>query len=443
MKTIIKNARVVNRGEIFEADVLIENEIIKAVLKNGYDGSVDTEIDASGKFLIPGVIDDQVHFREPGLTHKGGIYSESRAAAAGGVTSFMEMPNTLPPTTTNDLLEDKFRIAAEKSLVNYSFYLGATNDNIAEIEKIDPQRVPGLKLFLGSSTGNMLVSKSSVIEEIFRKSPVLCAIHSEDDSIISANLSKYKEIYGDDIPFQLHPDIRSAEACFVSTQRAVELALKTNCRLHILHISTARELEFLSQKPISEKQITAEVCVHHLWFNSDDYEKYGAKIKWNPAIKTEKDRIALIEALKSGKIDIVATDHAPHTLEEKSGNYLKAPSGGPLVQHSLIAMLELAQNGHFTIEELVKYMCHNPAELFKIQKRGFIEENYYADLVLLDPAQKTNVRSDNILYKCLWSPFEGTCFNSRVIKTFVNGKIVYDNGKIVENRAAMELRYSY
>ena len=442
MKTLIKNAQITNEGKTFKADILIKDNYISAI----YTGTVpelkaDNIIDAKGKWLIPGVIDDQVHFREPGLTHKGDIYSESRAAAAGGVTSFMEMPNTIPQTTTNALLNEKFNIAADKSLVNYSFYLGANNDNIDEISKIDPKRTPGVKIFLGSSTGNMLVNDDKIIKNIFENSPVLCAIHSEDDSIINSNLRKYKSLYGDDIPFYFHPNIRTREACFKSTEKAVNIATKTNCRLHILHISTADELSLLSDKPLKDKRITAEVCVHHLWFNVDDYGKYGAKIKWNPAIKDEKDRTELIKALKTGKIDVVATDHAPHTLTEKNNNYINAPSGGPLVQHSMQAMIELVNQKYFSKEELVKFMCHKPADLFNIVKRGYIKEGCYADLVLIDLDDKTNVNKENILYKCGWSPFEGQKFNSKIIYTFVNGKIVFDNGKIIETDSAKALEF--
>lgn len=443
MKTLIKNANVINEGRTYKASLLIEDRIIRAISEDAdFNPDVDEIINAEGKILIPGVIDDQVHFREPGLTHKGDIYTESRAAAAGGVTSFMDMPNTNPPCTSNSLLDDKFKIASEKSLVNYSFYLGASNDNIEEIKSLNPLRVPGIKLFLGSSTGNMLVSDEKTIENIFRASPVLIAIHSEDDCIINENLEKYKAEFGENIPFEMHPLIRSEEACYSMTKKAVNIAKKTNCRLHILHISTAKELQFLSENPIGEKKITAEVCVHHLWFNSDDYKKHGAYIKWNPAIKTENDRNSLIEALKSGKIDIVATDHAPHLTEEKENNYLKAPSGGPLVQHSLQTMIELVLKGRFSMEQLVKFMCHNPALLFEIERRGFIRENYYADLVLINMNGKTRVSKDNILYKCNWSPLEGISFNSEIEKTFVNGQIVFDKGKIINTSAAMELLYN-
>jgi dihydroorotase len=444
MKILIKNANIINEGEIINANVLIENQYISKIFtKTDIDIKADKIIDAKEKYLIPGVIDDQVHFREPGLTHKGNIFSESRAAAAGGVTSFMEMPNTNPATTTLDLLNDKFNIAAEKSLVNYSFYFGADNNNINQIQNINPKKVPGVKIFLGSSTGNLLVSNQDIIKEIFSNSPVLCAIHSENDEIINRNLNKYKFFYGEHIPFHLHPEIRSVEACYSSTYRAIEIAEKTNCRLHILHISTEKELELLSQNKIEEKKITAEVCTHHLWFNRDDYKKYESKIKWNPAIKYESDRLALINALKTGKIDIVATDHAPHTLEEKNNNYCNAPSGGPLVQHSLQAMIQLSKQKYFSLTDVVKYMCHNPADLFRINKRGYIREGYFADLALIDIDAKYTVNKENILYKCGWSPFEEQVFDSMVITTFVNGQIVFDNGQIIENKSAMPLEYVY
>lgn len=442
--TLIKNANIVNRGKSFIANVLIEDKIIKSVFVDSENKvTADNIIEAKGKTLIPGVIDDQVHFREPGLTSKGDIFSESRAAAAGGVTSYMDMPNTNPPATSHLLLAEKFNIAAKKSLVNYSFYLGASNDNIDEISKTNPAKIPGVKVFLGSSTGNMLVDNSKTIENIFKNSPVLCAIHSEDDKIINENLKKYINKYGEDIPFHFHPAIRSREACFKSTSRAIEIATKTGCRLHILHISTADELQFLSDQSLKDKKITAEVGVHHLWFNSDNYQKKGAKIKWNPAIKDENDRLKLIEALKLGKIDIVATDHAPHTIEEKSKNYLNAPSGAPMVQHSLQTMLELAKAGNFTIEDVVKYMCHNPADLFKIHKRGYVEEGYYADLVLLDLDKSITVKNENIFYKCGWSPLEGSTLSSVIETTFVNGKIVYDSGQIIESNPAMALEFEY
>ncbi len=442
MKILIKNAHITDSGKTFKGQVLIEDEFIAGVYKGKKNNlSADKVIDADGKWLIPGIIDDQVHFREPGLTHKGDIFSESRAAAAGGVTSFMDMPNTIPPTTTISLLEEKLKIAAENSLVNYSFYLGANNSNINEIRQIDKTRVPGVKLFLGSSTGNMLISDENIIEEIFNNSPVICAVHCEDDDIINFNLNKFKALYGDDIPFYLHPAIRTKEACFNSTLKAIEIAKRTNCRLHILHISTADELVLLSNEKLGDKKITAEVCVHHLWFNSDDYSNKKGKIKWNPAIKEEKDRKELLKALKEGKIDIVATDHAPHTLKEKKQNYVNAPSGGPMVQHSLQTMIELMNRDHFSKEELVKYMCHNPADLFKVFRRGYIRESYYADLVLIDLNKKNMVTNEQLLYKCGWSPLEGKVFSSQIATTFVNGKIVFNNGKIIEEKAAMELKY--
>lgn len=442
-KTLIKNAQVINRGKSFKADVLIVDDIIEEVFNSESENiNADIVIDATGLTLIPGVIDDQVHFREPGLTNKGDIFTESRAAAAGGVTSFMDMPNTMPPTTSLKLLDEKFDIASKNSLINYSFYLGANNDNLDEIKNVNPEKIPGVKIFLGSSTGNMLVNDEKVIESIFNNSPVLCAIHSEDDQIIENNLTEYKNKYGDNIPFSMHPKIRSTEACLKSTERAIKIAQKTNCRLHILHISTAEELGLLQNKSLKEKRITAEVCVHHLWFNSEDYDKLGAKIKWNPAIKDESDRLALIQALKTGKIDIVATDHAPHTKIEKGQKYLKAPSGGPMIQHSLPVMIELSKQGHFSIEEVVKYMCHNPADLFSINKRGYIEKGYYADIVLINTNKNRIISKDNLLYKCEWSPLEGQKLSSSIEKTLVNGKVVYENGKIIEQESSKALKYN-
>lgn len=443
MTTLIQNATVINKGISTKADVLIEDRIIKKIsLSIEKTDKIDTYINAEGLLLIPGVIDDQVHFREPGLIHKADIRSESRACAAGGITSFMEMPNTNPSTTNIDLLNDKLNVAKSNSLVNYSFFLGATNDNINEIKNLNSNEIAGVKMFLGSSTGNLLVDKKSAIEEILKNSPIIVAAHCEDDEIINKNMAKYKEKYGDDIPIKHHPDIRSEEACYKSSSEAVEIAKQTNGKLHIFHLSTEKELELLSDKPIKEKNITAEVCVHHLWFNNTDYDKFGTKIKWNPAVKKESDRLALIEALKSGKIDVVATDHAPHTEQEKDNIYTKAPSGGPLVQHSLLAMLELANQEYFSREDVIKWMCHNPAELFQIENRGFIKEGYCADLVLIDTNEKTKVTKDSLHYKCGWSPFEGTTFNNKIVATFVNGNKVYENGKIIDVKAGEKLKFN-
>ena len=430
-KVLIKNAKIVNEGKIFEGDVFVEDGIIVEISESISAKSPDVNIfDAEGTYLLPGLIDDQVHFREPGLTHKESIETGSRAAVAGGITSFIEMPNTLPQTTNMQELEEKFRIASETSYANYSFMFGGTNDNIAEIEKIDPKTVAALKLFLGSSTGNMLVDDEKVLEQIFKKSPVLIAAHCEDEETIKNNLAECVERYGDDIPIELHPKIRSEEACYKSSSRAVALAKKTGARLHVFHVSTAKELSlFTNKKPLKDKKITAEVCIHHLWFNDSDYAKKGTYIKWNPAVKTEKDQKALLEALNDDRLDVLATDHAPHTKEEKKNVYTKAPSGGPLVQHALPALLQMHHQGKISLEKIVEKACHNPAILFDIEKRGFIREGYKADLVLVDLTSPWAVQPDNIFSKCQWSPFEGTTFKSRVTHTFVNGKLVYKNFK--------------
>jgi dihydroorotase len=440
---LIKNAKIVNEGNVFEGDVLIENDIITEIAeKISPKTSNCSIIDAEGNYLLPGAIDDQVHFREPGLTHKGTIESESRAAIAGGITSFIEQPNTVPNAITQELLEDKYKIASQTSYANYSFMMGGTNDNLEEILKTNPRNVAGLKLFLGSSTGDMLVDSSASLEKIFSSTKLLIAVHSEDETIVKNNLAKYKEIYGEDIPVTMHPEIRSVEACYVSTERIIALAKKTGARLHVFHISTAKELDLFTNKiPLEQKQITAEVCIHHLWFTDADYETKGSLIKWNPAVKTEKDRDALWEALLNDKIDVVATDHAPHTLEEKSNKYLTCPSGGPLVQHALVAMFEAHFKGKISVEKIVEKMCHNPAKIFKIEKRGFIKEGYFADLVIVNSQQPWTVKKDNILYHCGWSPFEGTNFKSRVTHTFVNGKLVYENGKVKEVKAGKRLLF--
>ncbi|MGE5448425.1 MAG: dihydroorotase [Bacteroidales bacterium] len=446
MKTLIKNALIVNEGKTFIGSVLLEGEIIAKIFT---DESIpepfiqeSNVIDARGKYLIPGVIDDQVHFREPGLTHKGEIATESRAAVAGGVTSYMEMPNTNPQAVTQELLEQKYRRAEEVSPANYSFYMGATNDNLEEVMKTNARDVCGIKVFMGSSTGNMLVDDENTLAEIFRNTPMLVATHCEDEPTIQSNIEKYRGTYGEYVPMSAHPHIRSAEACFKSTQKAVELASRYGTRLHVLHLSTADEMKLFASGPVDQKQITAEVCVHHLWFDERDYVHYGTHIKWNPAIKTVEDKTALWEALLADKLDVIATDHAPHTLQEKEHSYFKAPSGGPLVQHSLVAMLEMHKKGLITIQKVIQKMCHAPADLFRIDRRGYIREGYYADLVLIDPSQSWIVSPENILYKCGWSPFEGTEFSHQVTHTFVNGNLVYDNGAVKEGIKGKRLKFN-
>lgn len=441
---IIKNAYVVSEGETRTQDVLIEGELIVQIGESIEEYPQGTKIiDARGKYLLPGIIDDQVHFREPGLTHKADIWSESRAAVAGGITSFIEMPNTVPQATTQELLEKKFDIASEKSYANYSFMFGGTNDNLEELLKTNPENVAAIKLFLGSSTGNMLVDDEEVLEKIFSSTKMLIAVHCEDETTIKNNLDEQKAIYGDDIPIELHPKIRSEEACYLSSSRTIELAKKTGARLHIFHVSTAAETNLFTNKiPLEEKQITAEVCVHHLWFDDSDYKNKGTLIKWNPAVKTAKDKEGLWKALLDDRLDIIATDHAPHTLAEKDQVYTKAPSGGPLVQHGLQAMLEAVKNNKITIEKLVEKMCHNPAIIFKIEKRGFIRKGFYADLVLVDFNKKQQVSKDNILYKCGWSPFEGTTFNSVVSHTIVNGNIIYDQGIFNDKIKGKRLKFN-
>ena len=426
---LIRNATIVNENKSFKGDVLIENEHIKKISTFiTVDNSVEI-IDAKESYLIPGFIDDQVHFREPGLTHKANISTESKAAIAGGITTFIEMPNTTPQATTQALLEDKFAIAAKDSYANYSFMFGGTNDNLGELLKTDPKKVAGIKLFLGSSTGNMLVDNEAVLEKIFSSTKMIISVHCEDEETIRKNISLFKEKYGDDIPIKYHPIIRSEEACYLSSSKAIELAKKTGARLHVFHLSTAKETElFRNDIPLEEKQITAEVCIHHLWFSDEDYDRKGTHIKWNPAVKTAKDRQGLWDALLDDRIDVLATDHAPHTLEEKNNPYLKAPSGGPLVQHAVVAILEKVKEGIIPIEKAVEKMSHNPAKLFQIEKRGFIKEGFYADLVLINPNKPQVVSKDNILYKCGWSPFEGTTFSSTITHTFVNGTLMYNNG---------------
>jgi len=433
---LIRNVTIINEGNQFLGSVLIEEGKIIKILKIDElpEFKVQKIIDGKGKYLLPGIIDDHVHFREPGLTNKAEIYTESKAAVAGGVTSFMEMPNTIPQATTQELLEEKYKIASEKSLANFSFYIGATNDNIEEIKKINPRNVCGVKVFIGSSTGNMIVDNKKALSRIFSESPLLIATHCEDEETILKNTIKYKKEFGEDLPIKYHPLIRSEEACYKSSVLAVELAKKFNSRLHILHLSTGKELELFDNTiPSKEKRITAEVCVHHLWFSDADYDKYGTKIKWNPAIKTTKDREALINGLKNNKIDVVATDHAPHTIDEKSNTYFKAPSGGPLVQHSLVTMLELYHQNKLSLNEVVNKMCHTPADIFQIKDRGYIREGYWADLVLVELDSPWIVNKANTLYKCKWSPFENRTFKSKVTHTIVNGNLVYDNGIFVES----------
>lgn len=445
-KLLIKNATIINEGRTYTGSVLVENELIVSVTEGDYQNETPDNtqvIDASGKILIPGVIDDQVHFRDPGLTHKGDIYSESRAAVAGGVTSFMDMPNTMPLTTTVEALENKYLMGADKAFANFSFYMGATNNNLDELRKVDPRTVCGVKVFMGSSTGNMLVDNKETLSGIFAEVPMLIATHCEDEATIQQNKAHYTALYGNDLPIKYHPFIRNAEACYRSSSFAVELASKYNARLHVLHISTEKEMElFRNDIPLIQKNITAEICVHHLWFSDADYEKYGNRIKWNPAVKAESDRLALIEALKTDKIDVVATDHAPHLLREKEGSCLKAASGGPLVQHSLVAMLQMVRNGVFSYEKVIQKMCHAPADLFRIDRRGYIRPGYFADLVLVDPESEWTVNQDNILYKCAWSPFESSTFNHKVTNTWVNGQHVYNNGIVDENIRGKRLLFN-
>lgn len=438
---LIKNAQIVNEGSIQEQDLYIENGLIHSIGKNLSKIAQHT-IDARGLHLLPGVIDDQVHFREPGLTHKADLTTESRAAVAGGITSFMEMPNTKPQTLTQELLEAKYQRAAEVSIANYSFFMGASNDNMEEVLKTDPRNVCGIKVFMGSSTGNMLVDDEQVLEGIFSKAPILVATHCEKEEVIRQNMQAALAKYGEDIPIWEHPNIRSREACYRSSSQAVALAKKYNTRLHILHISTADELELFDNSiPLAQKRITAEVCIHHMWFEESQYTSKGTHIKWNPAVKNISDRTAIREALKSGRLDIVATDHAPHTLQEKSNGYTKAPSGGPLVQHALPAMLELVREGEFDLPFIVDKMAHAPAVCFELEKRGFIREGYFADLVLVDLNDPWTVSKDNILYKCGWSPFEGQEFGSKVKTTIVSGQIAYDNGQLVESCRGQRLSF--
>lgn len=442
-RMIIKNGTIFNEGKRFVADILIENNRITTIEPN-IEALPNTQvIDATGKWILPGVIDDQVHFREPGLTHKGSIETESRAAIAGGVTSFIEQPNTVPNAVTQELLEEKYQIAAQSSFANYSFMMGGTNDNLDEVLKTNPRNVAGIKLFLGSSTGNMLVDNQEVLEKIFSSTKMLIAVHCEDEQTIKQNLQMAIDTYGENIPVDQHPIIRSAEACYISSSKAVELAKKTGARLHVFHISTGKETElFTNDIPLKDKKITAEVCVHHLYFSDEDYAKKGNFIKWNPAVKTSQDRAQLWEALLDDHIDVIATDHAPHTLEEKSQQYLQAPSGGPLVQHSLLVLLDFAKKGKLSVEKVVEKMCHNPAVVFQIESRGYIKEGYFADLVIVDPNQETKVSKDNLVYKCGWSPLEGETLQAAIEKTIVNGQVVFDKGNFNESPKGQRLLFN-
>lgn len=442
MKILIKNAKIVNKNQIFVSNLLIENDLIAKISNDISEENIYKIIDASGKFLLPGIIDDQVHFREPGLTWKGDIETESKSAIAGGITSFIEQPNTVPNAVTQELLEEKYKIASEKSYANYGFSMGGTNNNLDEILKTNPRNVPAIKLFLGSSTGNMLVDNPEILEEIFSKVKMPICVHCEDETTIRRNTEIYKEKFCEDIPVKFHHLIRSEEACYLSSSKAVELAKKTGARLHIYHLSTAKETElFRNDIPLKDKKITAEVCVHHLHFTNEDYETKGSLIKWNPAVKTKKDKNGLWEALLDDRIDVIATDHAPHTLEEKSQKYLKCPSGAPLVQHSLNVMLEYYKKGKISLEKIVEKMCHNPAILFDIEKRGFVKEGYKADLVLVDLEKEFTVSKENILYKCGWSPLENETFHSEITHTFVNGNLAYENGKFSENKFGERLLF--
>jgi len=442
-KLLIKNAQIINEGKIINSDIFINNGLIEEISNSISIKSSDVKIiDAENNFVMPGVIDDQVHFREPGLTHKANIESESKAAVAGGITSFIEMPNTIPQATTIEELEKKFEIASKDSYANYSFMFGATNDNIDEILKVDSKNVAALKIFLGSSTGNMLVDNSEVLEEIFSKTNLLIAAHCEDENTIQKNLKKYIKNYGDDIPMKYHPIIRSSEACYLSSSKAIKLAKKTGARLHVFHLSTALETNLFSNRlPLEKKKITAEVCVHHLWFSDEDYDTHGSRIKWNPAVKSSADRDALWKALLDDRIDVIATDHAPHTNEEKDSNYTTCPSGGPLVQHALPAMLEAFHENKISLEKIVEKMCHNPAILFQIKNRGFIRTGYHADLVIFNLNKPWTVNKKNILYKCGWSPFEGKSFKSRISHTIINGEVIYDNFKISNKKNAKRLNF--
>ena len=443
MKTLIKNAKIVNEGTIRVADLLIENQRIGRIDSDITPDSSMKVVEAEGRYLLPGVIDDQVHFREPGLTHKANIFTESRAAVAGGVTSFMEMPNTVPNALTQKLLQDKYDIAAKSSLANYSFFMGVSNDNAEEVMKTDRKNVCGLKIFMGSSTGNMLVDNEQTLTTIFKNAELIVATHCEDEATIRANTALYRDKYGEDVPMEMHPIIRSEEACYKSSSMAVELARQYDTKLHILHISTAKETGlFDNHLPLAKKRITAEACIHHMWFSDEDYSTKGSLIKWNPAVKTAHDRSAVFQAMLDNRIDVIATDHAPHTLEEKQNTYFKAPSGGPLIQHTLVAMLDMYHQGKISLEKIVEKMCHNPAILFEVAERGYLREGYYADLVLVDLDQPWTVARQNILAKCGWSPFEGQTFKSRVTDTWVSGSHALEAGKIIDQSNGMRLTFT-
>lgn len=437
---------MINEGISEIKHILIQDQYISKIVVNADDIEVTNDckvLDLRGKWILPGVIDDQVHFRDPGLTKKADLFTESRAAVAGGTTSFMEMPNTVPNALTQEILEDKYQMAAQKSVANFSFYMGVSNDNAEEVLKTDPKNVCGIKIFLGASTGNMLVDKQETLEKLFAEAPTLIAVHCEDAETIQNNLQKAREKFGDHIPIEEHPNIRSHEACLKSSTFAVNLAKKYGTRLHVLHLSTAEETELFSNDlPLEKKQITAEVCVHHLWFDREDYQERGTFIKWNPAVKDRKDADALLAALLDDRMDVIATDHAPHQLIEKNNPYLKAPSGAPMVQHALTAMLEMARKGKISKEKVVEKMCHNPARMFQIEKRGYIKEGYFADLVVVDPDNKWTVSRDNVLYKCGWSPMEGVEFHTKVKQTFVNGHLVYDNGVIDDSVKGLRMKFN-
>lgn len=438
---LIKNALIVNEGKIYSSDLLLKNQRIEKIDNNISDSSAEV-IEANGSFLLPGMIDDQVHFREPGLTHKADLFSESRAAVAGGVTSFMEMPNTIPNTLTQKLLQDKYDLAAKKSVANYSFYMGVSHDNLEEILQTDKDNVCGIKVFMGSSTGNMLVDRIEVLEKLFSRSELLIATHCEDENTIKQNIANALKEYGENVPMKMHPFIRSEEACYLSSSFAIRLAKKHGTRLHILHISTAKELELFDNTiPLLQKKITAEACIHHLYFNDSDYEKLGSRIKWNPAIKTKRDQEAILKAVIDNRIDVIATDHAPHTWEEKSESYFKTPSGGPLVQFVFLALMELFQSGKISLEDIVRKTSHSVAECFQVKDRGFIREGYFGDIALIDLTKKTTVQKEIILSKCKWSPFEGYTFQSSITKTFVNGHLVYNNGLIDDSQLGHRLTF--
>lgn len=441
-KFLLKGGTVINEGKSEVKDVLIDGERIAKIDRGLTDEHAEV-INIEGKYLVPGSIDDQVHFREPGLTHKADIYTESRAAVAGGITSFMEMPNTVPNALTQSLLEDKYTIASNSSIANYSFFMGASNDNIEEVLKTSPKNVCGVKVFMGSSTGNMLVDEPQTLTKIFSEVPSLIATHCEDEQTIRKNTALYKEKYGEEVPITCHPEIRSEEACYLSSSLAVDLAKKHGARLHVLHISTAKELSLFDNSiPLEQKKITAEACVHHLWFSQEDYKEKGTFIKWNPAVKKASDRTAIWEAVNDNRIDVLATDHAPHTLEEKQNTYFKAPSGGPLVQHALVALFEKAKQGVTTLEKVIEKTAHSPAILFRVEERGFIREGYFADLVVVDPSKSHRVTKENVLYKCGWSPFEGVEFSHAIERTFVNGECVYKNGQISSDQSGKRLTFS-